>query len=97
MCVPVWDTQAPDSAQIDAAVAWAQHQLAEGHPLYVHCAHGHGRSATVLAALLIATGRAASAEEAVSIMRYVTRCSTTALHRLLAVLTSLQAKECSWM
>ena len=32
---------------------WALQQRAAGRPVLVHCAHGHGRSATVLAAILI--------------------------------------------
>jgi protein-tyrosine phosphatase len=55
--------------QIQRGVEWAQEQLAAGQSVYIHCAHGHGRSATVLAALLIATGQASTAEEAVDIMR----------------------------
>lgn len=34
-------------------VQWALAQRAAGRPVLVHCAHGHGRSATVLAAILI--------------------------------------------
>lgn len=40
-------------AQIEQGVQWALAQRAEGRPVLVHCAHGHGRSATVLAAILI--------------------------------------------
>lgn len=60
---------APNTEQIQEGVDWAQVQLAAGTPVYIHCAHGHGRSATVLAALLSAQGRASTAEEAVEIMR----------------------------
>ncbi len=34
-------------------VSWALAQRAAGRKVLVHCAHGHGRSATVLAAILI--------------------------------------------
>lgn len=49
----VWDTHAPTPQQIEAGVQWALAQRASGLPVLVHCAHGHGRSATVLAAILI--------------------------------------------
>lgn len=62
---------APNTEQIQQGIDWAKEQLAAGQSVYVHCAHGHGRSATVLAALLIATGQASTAEEAVEIMRWV--------------------------
>lgn len=60
---------APNTEQIQEGVDWAQEQLAAGHSVYIHCAHGHGRSTTVLASLLIAQGQATTAEEAVEIMR----------------------------
>ena len=49
----VWDTHAPTPPQIEQGVQWALQQRAAGRPVLVHCAHGHGRSATVLAAILI--------------------------------------------
>lgn len=61
---------APDTHQIQQGVDWAKEQLAAERSVYIHCAHGHGRSATVLAALLIATGQASTVEEAVEIMRW---------------------------
>lgn len=42
--------------QIDEGVAWAMRHTRAGLPVLIHCAHGHGRSATVLAAVLIAGG-----------------------------------------
>lgn len=47
---------APTVEQIDGAVDWALAQKAAGLGVYVHCAHGHGRSNVVLSALLIAAG-----------------------------------------
>eukprot|EP00882_Tetradesmus_deserticola_P019709 GHRQ01021239.1.p1 GENE.GHRQ01021239.1~~GHRQ01021239.1.p1 ORF type:complete len:277 (+),score=60.15 GHRQ01021239.1:556-1386(+) len=69
--LPCWDTQAPNAAQIQHGVEWTIQELGEGRSCYVHCAHGHGRSATVLAAVLMATGKAKTAEEAVAVMRAV--------------------------
>ena len=38
-------------------------------PVYVHCAEGHGRSATVVAALLLLTEQVSTVEEAISNVR----------------------------
>ncbi|KAL4424957.1 hypothetical protein ABPG77_002842 [Micractinium sp. CCAP 211/92] len=65
----VWDTHAPTAQQIEVGVQWALAQRAAGRPVLVHCAHGHGRSATVLAAILIAEGRAQGASEAEALMK----------------------------
>jgi hypothetical protein len=77
--LPRFAPAAPNTQQIQRGVDWAQEQLAAGQSVYIHCAHGHGRSATVLAALLIATGRAHSAEEAVELMRWVDGGSSSML------------------
>jgi len=63
------DTHAPDAPTIQGAVNWALTELRAGREIYVHCAHGHGRSATLLAAILIAEGEAAGADAAVALMR----------------------------
>ena len=63
------DTHAPGPAAIQSAVDWTVGELKAGREVYIHCAHGHGRSATVLAAVLIATKQAAGPEEAVKLMR----------------------------
>lgn len=49
---------APSKQQLDQAVEWALAQKAAGRGVYVHCAHGHGRSNVVLSAALIAAGTA---------------------------------------
>jgi hypothetical protein len=67
--IPVWDTHSPNPHQIDDAVAWAQDQVHQGHQILIHCAHGHGRSATVLCAILIADGLAQSIAEAEAILK----------------------------
>lgn len=69
LCLPTWDTQAPSAAAIQTGVDWALGHVEAGRPVYIHCAHGHGRSATVLAAVLLAQGKADSAESAVALMR----------------------------
>lgn len=68
LCLPLLDTTAPTLEQLRAGAAWIGERLAEG-PVYVHCALGHGRSATFVAAWLLLSGRVASAEEAVDRIR----------------------------
>ena len=55
--------------QIDDGVAWAQAQELEGRKVLIHCAHGHGRSATILCAILIANGQASTIAEAEKILK----------------------------
>lgn len=40
-------------------------------PVYVHCAAGHGRSAALVATVLVSEGRAANVREAITLMRGV--------------------------
>ena len=51
---------APTTQQLDKAVEWALTQRAQGRGVYVHCAHGHGRSNVVLSVALMAAGTADS-------------------------------------
>jgi len=67
--LPCWDTHTPTPAAIERAVAWALGERRAGHSIYVHCAHGHGRSATVAGAVLIASGAASDAPGAVRLMQ----------------------------
>jgi protein-tyrosine phosphatase len=50
-------------------VQWAAQQRAAGRPVLVHCAHGHGRSATVLCAILIAEGQARGIGDAEAMLK----------------------------
>jgi len=63
-CIPVLDTCAPTLDQLTAGAAWIQQQAAKG-PVYVHCALGHGRSATFVAAYLLMSGKSHTTQEAV--------------------------------
>lgn len=54
MCVPTWDTRAPNPSDIESAVKWASRKRAQGVPVFIHCAYGHGRSVAVMCALLVA-------------------------------------------
>lgn len=68
--VPCFSLRAgPQLAQIDDGVRWVQEQVKAGRKVLIHCAHGHGRSATMLGAVLVAEGHAATAEEAEALMK----------------------------
>ncbi|KAI7746126.1 hypothetical protein M8C21_026620, partial [Ambrosia artemisiifolia] len=56
LCVPVWDTRAPDPGAIENAVRWACRKRSQNVPVFVHCAYGHGRSVAITCALLVALG-----------------------------------------
>jgi atypical dual specificity phosphatase len=47
--LPVVDTLPPTLEQIQQGMAWIEQQIQAGHIVYVHCAAGVGRSATLLA------------------------------------------------
>lgn len=67
-CVPLLDAGAPTLEQLGDAAAWIAQQM-QSRPVYVHCALGHGRSATFVAAYLLASARAQSAEQAICLIR----------------------------
>ena len=64
--VPTLDRAPPPPAVFDDAVAWVVAKITSGQSVYVHCAFGRGRSATLAAAVLVALGRAGGAAEAVA-------------------------------
>ncbi|MEN9784919.1 MAG: hypothetical protein RLZZ299_183 [Pseudomonadota bacterium] len=55
-CVPMLDGAPMTDDAYDAAVRQLVAWRAEGHPVLVHCAHGHGRSVAVLVGALVAAG-----------------------------------------
>lgn len=55
LTIPTLDARAPTSMQIAAAV---DQVLTAGGPAFIHCAFGHGRSATLAAAVLVRRGDA---------------------------------------
>lgn len=61
----------PTGAQIKLAVDFALDQKRQGHAVYIHCAHGHGRSVAVLVACLIMTKRCGSMEEGEQMVKRV--------------------------
>ena len=54
----------PSVERVEEGVEWLLQQRAAGRPVYVHCAHGHGRSTVVLCAALVASGYAETFQEA---------------------------------
>lgn len=65
VCLPTLDTSVATDAELAALV---ESLAVEEGPLYLHCAMGHGRSATVAAALLIRRGLCANVDEAVAML-----------------------------
>jgi protein phosphatase len=68
--LPVLDLTAPTTSQLHEAVAFIDENRLRGIVL-VHCKIGYSRSAAVIAAWLMATGRAKSADEAIHHLRSV--------------------------
>jgi rhodanese-related sulfurtransferase len=67
-CIPLLDTFAPTAGQLADGVAFITQHAPEG-PVFVHCALGHGRSATFAAGYLVAAGIAADPRAAEAMVR----------------------------
>lgn len=67
-CLPVLDNGCPSPEQLRAGVVWIAENLPRGGA-YVHCAAGHGRSATVVVAYLLTIGRVRSVEEGTALLK----------------------------
>jgi protein-tyrosine phosphatase len=68
LCLPTLDADAPTPEALQTAVAAIQ---ASSGPVYVHCAAGHGRSATVVAAVLITRGLVRDVDDAEAQMQKI--------------------------
>lgn len=68
-CVPILDRLAPNTQQLDAAVQWCLDRRAEGRDIIVHCAFGHGRSATCLLGVLLKEGSVSSIDGGEQMLR----------------------------
>jgi protein-tyrosine phosphatase len=66
--LPTLDATAMTLSQLRDAVEWVKQHAATG-PVFVHCALGHSRSATVVAAYLLVVGLAPNAKMAVKQLR----------------------------
>jgi membrane-associated phospholipid phosphatase len=67
-CLPVLDLTAPTRSQLEEAVGFIDRTAARGI-VYVHCKAGYSRSAAAVGAWLLSSGRAATVEEALGILR----------------------------
>lgn len=67
-CLPTLDGRAPDERELASLVAEI---VAHDGVAYVHCAAGHGRSAVVVACVLIARGLAADEGDALRRLRAI--------------------------
>jgi len=69
LCLPTLDASVADDDQVAQLVE----RVSRAEGVYLHCAAGHGRSATVAAAVLIARGAARDADEAVKMLKSIRR------------------------
>lgn len=67
-CIPVLDHCSPSLTQLEEGIGYIKEKLAVG-PVYVHCALGHGRSATVVAGYLLTSGIVHSVEDAIAFLQ----------------------------
>lgn len=81
LCVPTFDRSAPVPSEIDRCVIFVLSQVhgrdvrsssppvTKGVDVIIHCAFGHGRSATVLLACLLADGIVPSIEAGIALLK----------------------------
>lgn len=67
-CIPLLDGTAPTAAQLRAGIDFIREKLSSGS-VYVHCAMGHGRSATVVAGYLMASGATGDLPATINLIR----------------------------
>lgn len=69
LCLPVLDGRAPTMGQIEEGCRFMAHHLVHDGVVYLHCAAGRGRSATMAAAYLVRAGIASGVDSAVGQVR----------------------------
>jgi protein-tyrosine phosphatase len=93
--LPVLDRCPPRPDELARAAEWAAEQLASGRKVYVHCAFGRGRSALVAAAVMLRSGKARSADDALALVkrgRRVVRLNPSQYAALVAYAQSIAIK-----
>mmetsp|Transcript_13252 Transcript_13252/g.17336 ORF Transcript_13252/g.17336 Transcript_13252/m.17336 type:complete len:251 (+) Transcript_13252:31-783(+) len=68
LLVASWDGVPPNPEKLEEAATFANEAHKKGHVL-VHCAHGRGRSTTVMCAALVKAGEADTYEEALKLIQ----------------------------
>jgi len=86
LCLKVWDSHGisfrsfpsggrfpsgPTKEQLKIGVDWATINRDRGRVVYIHCAHGHGRSVALIIACLIKLGVHKTIEEAESKIKII--------------------------
>lgn len=71
--LPILDGVPPTDLQFDEAVRRVSLWMAEGRCILVHCAQGHGRSSSIVAACLVRLGVASDADHALEMIRAARR------------------------
>jgi len=73
MSIPVLDGTAPSMKDLEHGVRFIREAFGAGRKVLVHCTFGHGRSATVVAAAMIAEGKASDPGEAIRKLKRLER------------------------
>jgi Dual specificity phosphatase, catalytic domain len=67
--LPILDGSPPTDRQFREAVETVERWRSEGRCVLIHCAQGHGRTATISAAVLVRLGLAAEVEQALAMVK----------------------------
>ena len=73
LCVPMLDASVSSVAAFDGLIKTIAEAASKQMPVYIHCAKGHGRSAVVMVAALMASQNAVTLDEAEQKVRQARR------------------------